>query len=151
MTLPRPIVSTGNAGFDSILKGGLPSNRLYLLEGTPGAGKTTLGLQFLLDGVKAGESVLYITLSETSEELESVAHSHGWSLNGIDLFEFSSTEEVLGDEYEQSILHPWEAELGDTIKLIQQRVDKLQPRRLRGCRQNQVSCLSFAYTALHHA
>ncbi len=59
MTLPRPIVSTGNAGFDSILKGGLPNNRLYLLEGTPGAGKTTLGLQFLLDGVKAGESVLY--------------------------------------------------------------------------------------------
>mgnify|MGYP003660884765 FL=1 len=63
----RPIVSTGNDGFNSILKGGLPSNRLYLLEGTPGSGKTTLGLQFLLDGVASGESVLYITLSETSD------------------------------------------------------------------------------------
>ncbi|WP_227451291.1 ATPase domain-containing protein [Pseudomonas fluorescens] len=130
MVQPRPIVSTGNVGFDSVLKGGLPSNRLYLLEGTPGSGKTTLGLQFLLDGVAVGEQVLYITLSETSEELESVAHSHGWTLEGIDLFEFSSTEEALGEDYEQSILHPWEAELGDTIKLIQQRVDKLQPKRL---------------------
>lgn len=130
MVQPRPIVSTGNAGFDSVLSGGLPGNRLYLLEGTPGSGKTTLGLQFLLDGVAAGERVLYITLSETSEELESVAHSHGWTLEGIDLFEFSSSEEVLGEDYEQSILHPWEAELGDTIKLIQQRVDKLQPKRL---------------------
>lgn len=130
MVQPRPIVSTGNVGFDSVLKGGLPSNRLYLLEGTPGSGKTTLGLQFLLDGVAIGEQVLYITLSETSEELESVAHSHGWTLEGIDLFELSSTEEVLGEDYEQSILNPWEAELGDTIKLIQQRVEKLQPKRL---------------------
>ena len=130
MAYTRPLVSTGNVGFDSVLKGGLPSNRLYLVEGTPGAGKTTLGLQFLLDGVAAGEPVLYITLSETSEELESVAHSHGWSLDGIDLFELSSTQEVFGEAYEQSILHPWEAELGDTIKLIQQRVDALQPKRL---------------------
>ncbi len=130
MAEAKAIVSTGNAGFDAILKGGLPSNRLYLLEGTPGAGKTTLGLQFLLEGVAAGEPVLYITLSETSEELDSVAKSHGWTLDGIDLFEFSSTQEVLGEEYEQSILHPWEAELGDTVKLIQQRVDQLKPKRL---------------------
>ena len=130
MVLTRPLISTGNAGLDSVLKGGLPSNRLYLLEGTPGSGKTTLGLRFLLEGVAAGEPVLYITLSETSEELESVAHSHGWSLDGVELFEFGSSEEVLGEDYEQSILHPWEAELGDTIRLIQQRVDKLQPKRL---------------------
>lgn len=130
MVETRPVVSTGNAGFDVVLKGGLPSNRLYLLEGTPGAGKTTLGLQFLLEGVAAGEPVLYITLSETSEELDSVARSHGWTLEGIDLFEFSSTEEVLGEDYEQSILHPWEAELGGTIKLIQQRVEQLRPKRL---------------------
>lgn len=130
MVTARPIVSTGNTGFDSILKGGLPCNRLYLLEGTPGSGKTTLGLQFLRAGVAAGESVLYITLSETAEELESVAHSHGWSLEGINLFEFASTAEVLGEVYEQSILHPWEAELGNTIKLIQERVDALQPKRL---------------------
>ncbi|MFN3579289.1 MAG: ATPase domain-containing protein [Pseudomonas sp.] len=130
MVHTQPLVSTGNGGFDSILKGGLPSNRLYLLEGTPGSGKTTLGLQFLLNGVEAGESVLYITLSETSEELESVAHSHGWSLDGIELFELSSTEQVFGEAYEQSILHPWEAELGDTIKLIQERVEALKPKRL---------------------
>jgi circadian clock protein KaiC len=130
MVHTRPIVSTGNEGFDSILRGGLPSNRLYLLEGTPGSGKTTLGLQFLLNGVAAGEPVLYITLSETVEELESVADSHGWSLEGIDLFELSSTDRVFGEAYEQSILHPWEAELGDTIKLIQERVDALQPKRL---------------------
>ncbi|WP_296268923.1 ATPase domain-containing protein [Pseudomonas sp. UBA6562] len=130
MALSPPIVSTGNVGFDAILRGGLPSSRLYLLEGAPGSGKTTLGLQFLLEGVAAGESVLYITLSETSEELESVAHSHGWSLHGIDLFEFSSTEHILSGEHEQSILHPWETELGDTIKLIERRVDQLKPRRL---------------------
>ena len=130
MVEARPVISTGNAGFDLILKGGLPPNRLYLLEGTPGAGKTTLGLQFLLEGVALGEPVLYITLSETSEELESVAHSHGWSLEGIDVFEFSSTAEVLGEGYEQSILHPWEAELGNTIRLIEERVEKLRPCRL---------------------
>ncbi len=130
MAQVRSIVSTGNAGFDAVLKGGLPRNRLYLLEGTPGSGKTTLGLQFLLDGVASGEPVLYITLSETAEELESVAQSHGWSLEGIELFELSSTEEVFAESYEQTILHPWEAELGDTIKLIQDRVDALQPRRL---------------------
>lgn len=130
MVSSRPIVSTGNAGFDVILKGGLPGNRLYLLEGTPGSGKTTLGLQFLMTGVAAGEPVLYITLSETAEELESVAASHGWTLDGINLFEFATTNEALGETYEQSILHPWEAELGNTIKLIQERVDTLQPKRL---------------------
>lgn len=130
MAQPRPLVSTGNIGFDAILRGGLPSNRLYLLEGTPGAGKTTLGLQFLLAGVAIGETVLYITLSETSEELESVALSHGWSLEQIDLFELSSTDEVLGEHHQQSILHPWESELGDTIRLIQERVDKTQPKRV---------------------
>lgn len=130
MVHSRKIVSTGNAGFDSILRGGLSSNRLYLLEGTPGSGKTTLGLQFLLEGVAAGEPVLYITLSETSEELKSVAYSHGWDLGDVELFELSSAEAVFGEAYEQSILHPWEAELGDTIRLIQQRVDELQPRRL---------------------
>ena len=75
------IIATGNAGLDQVLRGGLPKDRLYLLEGTPGSGKTTLGLQFLFEGVRQGESVLYITLSETSEELRCVAESHGWSLD----------------------------------------------------------------------
>ncbi|WP_278440000.1 ATPase domain-containing protein [Pseudomonas oryzihabitans] len=124
------IIATGNAGLDQVLRGGLPKDRLYLLEGTPGSGKTTLGLQFLFEGVRQGESVLYITLSETSEELRCVAESHGWSLDGVELFELSAADAVLGGAQEQTILHPWESELGDTIELIQARVDELQPRRL---------------------
>jgi len=123
-------LSIGNEGLDIILKGGLPRHRLYLLEGTPGAGKTTLGLQFLLEGIAAYESVLYITLSETIDELESVAHSHGWDLSGIDLFELSETDQIFGESAEQTILHPWEAELGNTIKLIQDRVEQLNPSRV---------------------
>jgi len=123
-------ISTGNAGLDLILKGGLPTNRLYLIEGEPGSGKTTLGLQFLLQGVAAGERVLYITLSETAEELRGVAASHGWDLDKIDLFELSSAEEVLGESRQQSILHPWEIELGGTIKLIQDEVERVAPTRV---------------------
>lgn len=123
-------ISTGNRGLDAILRGGLPANRLYLLEGEPGSGKTTLGLQFLQEGVERGERVLYITLSETSDELRGVAASHGWDLAGIDLFELSSAEEVLGEGREQSILHAWEVELGGTIKLIQEQVERVTPRRV---------------------
>ncbi|OYT83620.1 MAG: circadian clock protein KaiC [Pseudomonas sp. PGPPP4] len=131
MNSPSPsVMATGNIGLDQVLRGGLPRDRLYLLEGTPGSGKTTLGLQFLFEGVRQGESVLYITLSETSEELRCVAESHGWSLDGVELFELSAADAVLGGAQEQTILHPWESELGDTIELIQARVDELQPRRL---------------------
>lgn len=123
-------ISTGNAGLDKILRGGLPRNRLYLLEGSPGSGKTTLALQFLLDGAEADESVLYITLSETSEELSVVADSHGWSLDGIDLFELSSADSVLGAGRDQSILHSWEMELGETIGLIKNEVERIKPARV---------------------
>nr|WP_314557691.1 ATPase domain-containing protein [uncultured Pseudomonas sp.] len=129
-SLSPSIIATGNAGLDQVLRGGLPRDRLYLLEGTPGSGKTTLGLQFLFEGVRQGESVLYISLSETSEELQSVAESHGWSLDGVELFELSAADAVLGGAQEQTILHPWESELGDTIELIQARVDELKPSRL---------------------
>jgi len=81
-----PIASTGIIGLDDVLHGGLVRNRLYLIEGTPGTGKTTLALQFLLEGVAQGERGLYITLSETTEELRGVAASHGWSLDGINVF-----------------------------------------------------------------
>ncbi len=123
-------VTTGSNGLDTILSGGLPANRLYLVEGSPGSGKTTMALQFLLEGVKRGESCLYITLSETSEELESVAISHGWSLEGISLFELASADEVLGEDREQSILHSWELELGGTIRLIQNEVERVKPSRV---------------------
>ena len=125
-----PRISSGNTGLDTILRGGLPPRRLYLLEGAPGSGKTTLALKFLLEGVKRGEPVLYVTLSETAEELEAVATSHGWSLDGISLFELSSANEVLGQGQEQSILHPWEMELGSTVKLIQDEVERVKPTRV---------------------
>ncbi|AOH84423.1 circadian clock protein KaiC [Sphingomonas panacis] len=124
------IISTGNVGLDTILKGGLPASRLYLLEGAPGAGKTTLALQFLREGVAQREPVLYITLSETKEELAIVAASHGWNIDDFAIFEFTSASEILGDARDQSILHPWEMELGETIKLIQDEVERVKPTRI---------------------
>lgn len=124
------VSSTGCPGLDRILGGGLPSNRLYLLEGAPGSGKTTLALQFLLEGRERGERVLYVTLSETSEELATVARSHGWSLDGIELFELSAAEEVLGPSRDQTVLHSWEMELSETIRLIQEQVERVNPRRV---------------------
>ena len=123
-------ISTGNSGLDTILRGGLPPNRLYLLEGAPGSGKTTFALQFLLEGIGQGERCLYITLSETSEELHAVAASHAWDLAGIDLFEFASAEEVLGGDRDQSVLYSWEVELGETVKLIEAQVERTNPRRV---------------------
>lgn len=123
-------VSTGNSGLDQVLRGGLPANRLFLVEGMPGSGKTTLALEFLLDGLAKDEPVLYITLSETSEELQLVAASHDWSLDGVHLFELASVEEVLGAGRDQSILHSWEMELGNTIQLIREEVDRVKPRRV---------------------
>ena len=88
----KPAIKTGIPGLDEVLPGGLPANRLYLIEGMPGTGKTTLALQFLLEGRRAGERGLYVTLSETKEELLQVAESHGWSLDGIDLYELGASQ-----------------------------------------------------------
>ena len=126
----NPMVSTGNDGLDLILKGGLPANRLYLLEGAPGSGKTTLALQFLREGARQGEAALYITLSETREELAVVAASHGWSIDEFDVFEFGSAAGVLGEGRQQSILHPWEMELTETVRLIQDEVERVKPCRV---------------------
>ena len=124
-----PLLATGVVGLDDVIGGGLTAQRLYLIEGTPGTGKTTLALQFLLHGVQMGESGLYITLSETAAELREVAASHGWSLQGIDIFELVS-EEGLEPESEQSILHPSEVELGETTQRIMDKVDAGHPTRV---------------------
>src|SRR5947209_3616075 len=102
--------STGIPGLDDVLGGGLHTKPVYLIEGDPGSGKTTLGLHFLLEGVRRGEKGLYITLSETANELRTVAASHGWNMQGIELFELVS-EEGLSPDLEQSILHPSQVEL----------------------------------------
>lgn len=125
-----PRISTGTPGLDIVLGGGLTPGRLYLLEGAPGSGKTTISLQYLFEGVRQGEKCLYITLSETSEELQAVAVSHGWSLDDIDMFELSSAADVLGDGREQTLIHPWEVELTATVDLIISRVEEIGPTRL---------------------
>ncbi len=130
MPIATDPVSTGNSGLDIILRGGLPRERLYLLEGAPGSGKTTLALQFLREGVARGERGLYITLSETREELAIVAASHDWDLDAFDVFELSAVDGIMNDGRDQSILHPWEMELSETIKLIEEQVDRVQPARV---------------------
>ena len=130
MAIDAKQIGTGNEGLDIILRGGLPRNRLYLLEGQPGSGKTTLALQFLREGARLGERALYVTLSETRDELALVAESHGFTIDAFDVFELSSVEDIFGDGRDQSILHPWEMELTETIRLIESEVERVQPKRV---------------------
>ena len=129
-TLPPANLSTGIAGLDEILRGGLTPERLYLVEGTPGAGKTTLALQFLMEGVRNHEAVLYITLSETEQELQAVAVSHGWNLDGIHVHEVITSEDLLDPAQQHTMFHPSEVELGDTTKNISAIVESLKPKRV---------------------
>jgi len=122
-------MSTGITGLDNILGGGLTPNRVYLIEGSPGAGKTTLALQFLLKGAELGEGGLYITLSETRDELLAVADGHGWNVDPLSIIELLS-DEGLDPEYEQSILHPAEVELGETVENVMRQVETLKPVRI---------------------
>ena len=124
------LVQTGIAQFDDILGGGLTPNRVYLLHGSPGSGKTTLSLQFLLEGVRVGEKVLYITLSETKMELEAVAASHGLSLDGVEIFELIAAEKDLEPDNQYTMYQPSEVELNVTTKDILAEVDRLKPRRV---------------------
>lgn len=126
----RQRVSTGVAGLDEILYGGLNPNRLYLAEGDPGTGKTTLALSFVLEGVREGEKCLYVTLSETAEELQGVAESHGWSLDDLEIFEVLPPEANFDDRQQYTILHPSEVELGETMRLILDRIEELRPDRV---------------------
>lgn len=122
-------LETGTGGLDHILVGGLPAERLYLVEGTPGTGKTTLALRFLLKGAENGERGLYITLSETAHELMEVAQSHGWSLDPVTLFELVAEDEF-GSDHEQTLLHPSEVELGETVRGIMAQVEAINPNRV---------------------
>jgi circadian clock protein KaiC len=121
-------LSTGNRQLDSILKGGLVRDRLYLVEGTPGTGKTTLAVEFVREGASRGETTLYITLGETAEELEATAASHGWSLDGIEIFELVPLEAQL--DRQQTVLQPSEVELGETMNLVCERISERNPDRL---------------------
>lgn len=123
-------LSIGVQGLDQVLFGGLNPNRIYLLEGDPGTGKTTLALQFMLEGARGGEKCLYITLSETAEELRAVARSHGWSLDPITIFELTPPEANFSADQYYTLLHPSEVELSETIKLILDRIEELQPDRV---------------------
>jgi circadian clock protein KaiC len=124
------IISTGVRGLDDVLIGGLRVGHLYLFDGDPGTGKTTLGIQFLLEGVRKGERVLYITLSESERELRQVAKSHGWSLDEVDIFELLPMEETLEVEEQYTVLYPGEVELSETLKSILKRVEEVGPKRI---------------------
>jgi circadian clock protein KaiC len=122
--------ATGTLGLDHILGGGFPPNRLYLIEGDPGAGKTTLALCYLLEGAKRGESGLYITLSETKEEIDAVAESHGWDLSALHVVELVASQESLTPDSQYTMYHPSETELGETTKRVLQEVERVKPRRV---------------------
>ena len=121
---------TGIAGLDHILNGGLPRHRLYMIQGDPGVGKTTLALQFLLEGARAGEKGLYITLSETQDELLAVADSHQWDLGAIEILELSSMEEQMLAEAQNTLFHPSEVELMQTVRIVQEHVERNRPERV---------------------
>ena len=126
-----PLLATGIPGLDDVLGGGFTPNRLYLLEGNPGSGKTTMALDCLLEGLRLGEKVLYVTLSETKSELAAVARSHGWSLDGIDSSpELVAPESELEPDNQNSMFQPSEIELGVTTRAILAEVDRIKPKRV---------------------
>jgi circadian clock protein KaiC len=122
--------SMGVPGLDAVLGGGLPARRLYLIQGDPGVGKTTLAMQFLMEGARRGEPGLYVTLSETKEEIEVVAQSHGWDLTSIHLYELSTIEEQIRGDSESTFFHPSEVELNRTIGALLAEVERVKPVRV---------------------
>jgi circadian clock protein KaiC len=125
-----PLVATGIPGLDDVLGGGFTPNRVYLIEGNPGSGKTTLSLRWLLEGERIGEKGIYVTLSETKNELTAVAESHGWSLTGINIFELVAPESELEPDNQIAMFQPSEVELGVTTRSILAEVERTKPRRI---------------------
>jgi circadian clock protein KaiC len=128
--LAASLAGSGNEGLDDILGGGFARNRLYLIEGLPGSGKTTLAMQFILEGPRVGERVLYITLSETEAELRSVAASHGWSLDGVEIRELIPSQASLEPEQQYTMFHPSEIELGETTQRVLDETERTNPSRV---------------------
>lgn len=128
ITRRSPRVQFGISGLDDILHGGLPAGHLYLLEGTPGAGKTTISLQFVLTASRRGERALYITLSESKQELVAVALSHGWEIGEIPIFELTPQEDTLRPEQQYSVFHPEDVELNELTELLSKKVEEVQPQ-----------------------
>ncbi|HEV2273274.1 MAG TPA: ATPase domain-containing protein [Acidobacteriaceae bacterium] len=127
---PPERLLTGVEGLDDILKGGIPSGHLYLVEGDPGTGKTTLALQFLLAGIRNGEKGMYVTLSESKTELEQVARSHGWPTDSLIIYEMVPPSDDLDPETQYTVFHPSEVELPDTITAILKQVETAGPQRV---------------------
>ncbi len=125
-----PLVATGIPGLDDVLGGGFTPNRVYLVEGNPGSGKTTLALRWLLEGERLGEKGIYVTLSETKAELASVARSHGWSLAGINILELVAPESELEPDNQHAMFQPSEVEMSVTTKAILAEVERTKPRRI---------------------
>lgn len=122
--------ATGISGLDDVLGGGFSPGRLYLLEGSPGAGKTTIGTQFLIEGARVGQRCLYVTLSETEDELRQSAASHGFALDGIEIYELIPPENLLDDEQQQSLLYSSDLELGETTRRIFEAFERVRPDRV---------------------
>ena len=121
---------TGVPGLDEVMHGGFIAGRLYLIDGNPGSGKTTLALQYLLEGLRSDERCVYVTLSETADELRAGALSHGWSLEGIEIVELTSEEEQLHPEEQLTMFYPSEVELTQTTRKVLERVELIRPQRL---------------------
>jgi circadian clock protein KaiC len=126
---PSTRISTGVAGLDDVLGGGLPPDRLYLVQGDPGTGKTTLAMQFLMEGAKRGEKVLFISLSETVDELHAVGRSHGWELSNVPIFELSAAQQNRPAE-QNTLFHPSEVELSEVTQVLLDEVQRRQPTRV---------------------